>query len=82
MLLIMSCSKPSPYFFLPIILAQVDLSFISPKNAVPELGWLLQIFWGKVESGLSILEAYEWFTPCGEPSVFALVKSSLDGRHG
>ncbi|MEE6527480.1 hypothetical protein FKM82_028882 [Ascaphus truei] len=38
MLQIMSRSKPSPYFFLPIILVQVALSFICPKNAVPELG--------------------------------------------
>ncbi|MEE6518289.1 hypothetical protein FKM82_029205 [Ascaphus truei] len=40
MLRIMSRSKPSAYIFLPIILVQVDLGFICPKNAVPELGWL------------------------------------------
>lgn len=38
MLGIMSCSKCSPYFFLPII--QVDLSFIHPKNGFPKLVWI------------------------------------------
>ncbi len=33
LLWIMSCSKPSPYFFPPIILVQVDLNFSCPKNA-------------------------------------------------
>ncbi len=37
---IMSCSKPSPYFFLPVILEQVDLNFSCPKNAFPEVVWL------------------------------------------
>jgi len=54
---IMSCSNSSSNFLLPIILVQVDLSLICPKNAVPELGWLLQVFFGKVNSGLSIFEA-------------------------
>ncbi len=39
---IMSCSKLSPYFFLPVILAQVDLNFICPKNTF----W--DVFFGKV----------------------------------
>ncbi len=43
---IMSCSKPSPYFFLPVILVQVDLNFSHPKNAFPEVVWLfLDVFW-------------------------------------
>ncbi len=40
MLWIMSCSKPSPYFFLPVILVQVDLNFSHPKNAFSEVVWL------------------------------------------
>ncbi len=44
MLWIMSCSKPSPYFFLPIILVQVDLNFSRPKNAFPEVVWLVRCF--------------------------------------
>ncbi len=36
----MSCSMPSPYFFLPVILVQVDLNFRYPKNAFPEVVWL------------------------------------------
>ncbi len=33
MLWIMSCSKPSPYFFRPVILVQADLNFSHLKNA-------------------------------------------------
>ncbi len=40
----MSCSKPSPYFFLPVILVQVDLNFSRPKNAFPEVVWLFFFF--------------------------------------
>ncbi len=41
----MSCSKPSPYFFLPVIVVQVDLNFSHPKNVFPEVVWLfLDIF--------------------------------------
>ncbi len=39
----MSCSKPSPYFFLPVILVQVDLNFSCPKSAFPEV--VLDVFW-------------------------------------
>ncbi len=44
---IMSCSKPSPYFFLPVILVQVDLNFSRPKNALQEVLRLffLMFFW-------------------------------------
>ncbi len=46
MLWIMSCSKPSPYFFLPVILVQDDINFSCPKNAFPEVVWLfLDVFW-------------------------------------
>ncbi len=62
MLWIMSCFKPSPYFF-----PYVDLNFSHPKNAFPEV-----FFFAK--SNLAL------FAPCGEPSVFALVKSYLDCR--
>ncbi len=48
MLWIISCFKPSPYFFLPVILVQVDLNFSRPKNALPEVVWLFKIFFGKV----------------------------------
>ncbi len=45
----MSCSKPSPYFFLPVILVQVDLNFSYPKNAFPEVVWLfLWCFWSNM----------------------------------
>ncbi len=70
MLWIMSCSKPSPYFFLPIILVQVDLNFSRPKNAFPEVVWLVFL----AKSNLAL------FAPCGKPSVFVLVKSFLDCR--
>ncbi len=39
---IMSCSKPSPYLFLPVILFKIYLNFSHPKNAFPEVVWL---FW-------------------------------------
>ncbi len=41
MVCIMSSSKPSAYFLLPIILIQVDVNFSHPKNAFPVLVWLL-----------------------------------------
>ncbi len=63
----MSCSKPSPYFFLPVILVQVDLNISCRKNAFSEVVFL-------TNSNLVL------FAPCSEPSVFALVKSSLDCR--
>ncbi len=69
MLWIMSGSKPSPYFFVPIILVQVDLNFSRPKNAFPEV--VLAIFF-LAKSNLAL------FAPCGEPSIFALE----GGSHG
>ncbi len=42
MMLIMSYSKPSPYFFLPIILVQVYLNSSRPQNAFPEVAWLVR----------------------------------------
>ncbi len=73
----MSCSKPPPYFVLPIILVQVDLNSSCPKNVFPELVWLsvrciIIIFLPK--SNLAL------FAPGGDPSVFVLVKSSVDRR--
>ncbi len=60
-------------FFLPVILVQIDLNFSRLKNAFPEVIWLFfRCFLEK--SNLAL------FAPCGEPSVFALVKSSLDCR--
>ncbi len=45
---IMSYSKPSPYFFLPVILVKVDLNFSCPKNTFPEVVWLFKkFFWAK-----------------------------------
>ncbi|MEQ2253515.1 hypothetical protein ILYODFUR_032954 [Ilyodon furcidens] len=38
---IMSCSTPTPYFFLAIILEEVDLGFICLNNVLPEICWLL-----------------------------------------
>ncbi len=51
--------------FLSVILVQVDLNFSCPKNAFPDVFW---------QSNQAL------FAPCGEPSLFALVKSSLDCR--
>ncbi len=65
----MSCSKPSLYFFLPVVLVQVDLSFICPKNAFAEV---VCFFLAKTNLAL--------FAPNGETYVFALMKSSLDCR--
>lgn len=53
MLWIMSGSNYSPDFLLPIILVQVDLSLICPKNVLPEMGWFLQVFFSKVNLSLS-----------------------------
>ena len=40
------------------------------------------MLFGKLKSGLPVFEAHQWFTYCGEPSVFTQVKSSLDfDRH-
>jgi len=75
MLWIVSYSKPSQYFFLPVILVQVNLivSSVCPNNALPELVSL-------AKSNLGFLEFNELLTPCGKPYVFALRKSSLDCR--
>ncbi len=55
--------------FLPVILVQVGFHFGCPNNAFPEVVWLsLDVFWWSNQA---------WFVPCGEPSVFALVKSFL-----
>ncbi len=43
MLWIMSWSKPSPYFFFPVILVQVDVNFSRPKNAYMQKCMLNQI---------------------------------------
>ncbi len=59
--------------FLPIILVQVDLNFSRSKNAFSEVVcFCFRCF--LAESNLAL------FAPCGEPSVFVLVKSSLDCR--
>lgn len=76
---IISCSRSSPNFPLPIILVQVDISLIFLKNAVPELSWLPQVDNGKVNSNLSVFEADQWFAPCGEAFVLTLMTSSLYG---
>ncbi len=57
MLWIMSCSKPSPYFFLTVILVQVDLRLINPKNAFPDVVWLFGCFW--VKSNLALFAPYD-----------------------
>ncbi len=41
----MSCFKPSPYFFLPVILVQVDLNLSHLENIFPEAVWLFSCFW-------------------------------------
>lgn len=51
--LILSCSSSSPYFLLPVILKQVNLSLICLKNAVPKLGWRVKMF--LVKSKLAFL---------------------------
>ncbi len=46
MLWIMSCSKPSPYCFLPVSLVQVDLNFSHPKNVFSRSGLaFLDVLW-------------------------------------
>ncbi len=46
MLWIMSCSKPSPYLFLPVILVQVHLNLNHPKNIFQKwFGFFFNVFW-------------------------------------
>ncbi len=49
MLWIMSCSKPSPYFFLSVILVQVYLNFSRPKKA------FLDVFFGLIWTCLHLV---------------------------
>ncbi len=44
MLWIMSCSKPSPYFCLPVILIQVDVNFRISKECFSRSGLFKKIF--------------------------------------
>ncbi len=44
MLWIMSCSKPSPYFYLPVILTQVDVNFRISKECFSRSGLFKKIF--------------------------------------
>ncbi len=71
---IMSCSKPSPYFFLLVILVEDDLNFSCSKNANLRSGLFCFFRCFLAKSNLALI------APCGEPSVFALVMSSLDYR--
>lgn len=70
---IMSGSSSSPNFPLSIILVQVDLSLIFPKNVVPEPSWLLHVVIGKFNSDLYV---DQWFTPC-EKSFYSVLWSLL-----
>ncbi len=63
MLWIMSCSKPSPYFFLLVILVPVDLNFSRPTNTFAEVVWLFRCFSAK--SNLAL------FAPCGEQGLLS-----------
>lgn len=56
-------SFPSPNSSLPIVLVQVNLSFICPRNVVTELGrfWLGFYLASLVLSGLSVLGYYQCF---------------------
>ncbi len=58
----MSCSKPSPYFFLPVILVQVDLNFSFLKGCFSRSG--LAFFFNVFILAKSNLAL---FAPCGEP---------------
>ncbi len=58
MLRIMSCFKPSPYFFLHVILVQGDLNFSCPKNAFPEVVWLF--FWPCLHLVVNPLYLFSW----------------------
>ncbi len=71
--LIMSCSKPSPDCFLPVILEQVDLNFSVQRMLFQKCSGFFRCLLSKSNLGL--------FAACGEASVFALVKSSLDCKH-
>ncbi len=64
------CFGSSPYLFIPVILVQVTINFSLPKNTCEEVVWLFFFFLEKRNQAL--------FAPCGEPSVFALMKYSLD----
>ncbi len=72
MLWIMSCSKPSPYFFLRSFWYRLILISAVQKMLFQKCSGFFGCFLAK--SNLTL------FAPCGEPSVFALVKSSLDCR--
>lgn len=64
---LMSCSKPSPYFFVPIILVKVDLSFICPKNTNSSkvfLNWL-----DVVKGGFCL----PWKGSCNHPPLLSSV---------
>lgn len=65
---ITSCSIPSLYSALPIILVLVDLS----KKYCSRTG---QAF--LVNSGIHILDTYQWFASWGKTSVFTFMKSSV-----
>lgn len=66
----MSSSFPSTYSSLPIILLQECCS----RNVWT---FFCKIF-GQLWSCFPVFESYQWFTSCDEPSVFTLVKFSLD----
>jgi len=55
---------------------------INAENVFPELCWLFKVFLSKVQSSLSILQAYAWLAPCSEPSGFTFTQSFLHGRLG
>ncbi len=71
---IMSCSMHSPYFFLPVQ-SGYRLILISAVQKMLFQKWLAFVeFFFLAKSYLAL------FASCGEPSVFALMKSSLDCR--
>ena len=71
------CFSPSAYYFLPIVLMQVYVSFICPKNLIPEHDRLVYMFSNRVLSDFYVPECYLWFAPDCEPSVFTFMKMCL-----
>uniref|UniRef100_A0A3P9DGY3 DUF4371 domain-containing protein n=1 Tax=Maylandia zebra TaxID=106582 RepID=A0A3P9DGY3_9CICH len=74
----------SVLFFLAIVLVEVDVGFICPKNAFPELCWLFRcalfcfaffsfFFFCKLQSRFFVLETYERPAPCSKLSVFTFM---------
>lgn len=68
LLWIVSCSRTFPYFFLAIILVEINLRLNRPNNCAGVCRCSYSV--SKVQSDLPVLELYKWFASCGEPSLY------------